>query len=97
MSKIIDDIKKDQVEDHAILEKLKKLLEDHGKSHILTEEETEKVRKMIAVYESFEAFGRLAKFFRTTVIFLGTLLVGWFILADNAGIAWKKLLIFLFG
>jgi hypothetical protein len=85
----------DRKEDDVILEKLKKLLAEHDEREIVDEldqKEIEKIRRMIAVYESFEAFGRFSKSARNVVLFVGSLLIGWFVLLDNTKTFWSKLI-----
>lgn len=83
-------------EDKELLAKLKELIKDDPTQKDLNDEEIGLLRDMISIYESFKVFGRFAKYVRNIVIFVGGLLVGWFVLIDNLGIAWHKL-IALFG
>lgn len=84
-------------EDKELLAKLKKLLvKDETDIKELDDEEIGLLRDMISIYESFKIFGRFAKYVRNIVIFVGGLLVSWFVLIDNLGIVWHKL-IALFG
>ena len=69
-------------EDEKLLEKLTKLLEKEESIEELDKKEIEIVRKMIATYESFKAFGRLSSAARNIVIWLGVMLGAYFTLQE---------------
>ncbi len=79
-------------EDAELLKKLKVLIKKEiPEFEDLNEQEVGLLRDMIGIYESFKVFGRFAKTVRNIVIFVGSLLVGWFVLIDNLSIFWQKL------
>lgn len=84
-------------EDAALLEKLKLLLAQKEKVAALDDKEVATLRRIIKVYESFQAFGRLAGAARNVVLFVGGLLVAWFTFVDNLGLLWAKLVAMLAG
>lgn len=75
-------------EDKELLAKLKELI----KKDKLEETELDDLRDMIKIYESFKVFGRFARIARNIVIFVGSFLVGWFVLIDNLHVVWNKII-----
>ncbi len=84
-------------EDAALIERLKKLLAQEEKVAELDDKEVATIRRIIKVYESFQAFGRLAGAARNILLFVGGLLVAWFTFVDNLGLLWAKLAAMLTG
>ena len=82
-------------EDKELLKKLKEIIKDPevaAKETDLDEEEIGLLRDMISIYESFKVFGRFARIARNIVIFVGSFLVGWFVLIDNLHVVWNKII-----
>lgn len=80
-------------EDKELLAKLKELIKkDKPEEAELDEEEIGLLRDMIQIYESFKVFGRFARIARNIVIFVGSFLVGWFVLIDNLHVVWNKII-----
>lgn len=84
-------------DDAALLEKLKSILSKPEEVKDLNDGEIKKLRKMIGVYESFEAFGRFAGAARNIIVFVGGLLIAWFTLFDNMKLIWAKLIMLIGG
>lgn len=78
-------------DDKKILDKLKRILIEQEKEKNLSDEEIATLREMIAVYESFQAFGRFSGAARNVILFVGSLLVGWFLLVDKFSIIISKI------
>lgn len=81
----------------ALIHRLKDLLAHKAEVSELDDKEVATIRKMIGVYESFQAFGRFAGAARNIVLFVGGLLVAWFTVVDNLGHLWAKLVALLVG
>ena len=80
-------------EDKELLAKLKELIKkDKLEETELDDEEIGLLRDMIQIYESFKVFGRFARIARNIVIFVGSFLVGWFVLIDNLHVVWNKII-----
>jgi hypothetical protein len=80
-------------EDKELLAKLKELIKkDKLEETELDDEEIGLLRDMIKIYESFKVFGRFARIARNIVIFVGSFLVGWFVLIDNLHVVWNKII-----
>ncbi len=84
-------------EDSALIERLKELLAEKEQVSELDVKEITTIRKIIGVYESFQAFGRFAGAIRNIVLFVGGLLIAWFTFVDNLGLLWTKLAAMLGG
>jgi stage III sporulation protein SpoIIIAA len=89
----LDEITSD---DTVLLEKLKSILSKSEEVKDLDDVEIKILRKMIKVYESFQAFGRFAGATRNVIVFVGGLLIAWFTLFDNLKLLFGKF-IMVFG
>jgi len=88
-----EEIKKENTlsEEQALLDRLKVYIAEKERKAELDDREVDTLRKMISIYQSFLAFGRLAGAARNIMLFVGGLLVAWFTFVDNIGVVWIKI------